>query len=187
MRAPVTGGICGRLVRRFGDGGRAIYLFVGCLISLAVSGLAAHFARQPLLFPSLGPTAFLFFESPLSPQSSPRTTIVGHFVAVLAGALSLAVFGLFHHPSVLIEGVTLPRVGAATLSLALTGSVLLLLRSSHPPTGATTLIVSLGLLKTPHQMAVLMAGVVLLTVIGWILNRSFGVPVPIWSPRQDKG
>jgi len=67
--------------------------------------------------------------------------------------------------------------------VALTGSVLLLLESSHPPTGATTLIVSMGLLRTPHEMAVLMAGVVLLTVCGWILNRVAGVPVPLWSAK----
>lgn len=46
----------------------------------------------------------------------------------------LAVFGLLDHPSILAEGVTLARTGAAALSLALTGAILLLLRSSHPPT-----------------------------------------------------
>ena len=65
------------------------------------------------------------------------------------------------------------------LSLALTGAVLLLPRSSHPLTGATTLIVSLGFLQTPPEMAALMIGVVLLTVVGWLMNRSSGVPVPV--------
>jgi hypothetical protein len=41
----------------------------------------------------------------------------------------------------------------------------------------------MGLLRTPHEMAVLMAGVVLLTVCGWILNRVAGVPVPLWSAK----
>jgi CBS domain-containing membrane protein len=172
------------LVVRFGNGGAAIYTFVACLLALGASGLAAYFAKQPLLFPSLGPTAFLFFESPMAEASSPRNTLIGHLVAVLAGALSLAVFGLLDHPSVLVEGVTLARVGAGSLSLALTGVVLLLLRSSHPPTGATTLIVSLGLLRTPRQMTVLMAGVTLLTAVGWILNRASGVPVPLWASRE---
>jgi hypothetical protein len=40
------------------------------------------------------------------------------------------------------------------------------LKSSHPPTGATTLIVSLGLLRTPREMVMLMIGVILLTVVG---------------------
>jgi CBS domain-containing membrane protein len=97
-----------RLVERFGERwGAAIYTFAACLLSLAVSGLAAYFTGQPLLFPSLGPTAFLFFEQPMAEMSSPRNTLIGHLVAVLAGALSLAVFGLLEDPSILVEGVTL--------------------------------------------------------------------------------
>jgi CBS domain-containing membrane protein len=173
-----------RLVDRFGQRwGEATYTFVTCLIAVAVSGIAAYLAKQPLLFPSLGPTAFLFFEQPMAETSSPRNTLIGHLVAILAGALSLAVFGLLDNPSILVEGVTLARAFAGALSLALTGAVLLLLRSSHPPTGATTLIVSLGFLQTPGEMAVLMAGVVLLTVVGWAINRASGVPMPVWSAR----
>ena len=71
------------------------------------------------------------------------------------------------------------------VGLALTDAVLLLLRSSHPPVGATTQIVSLGFLQTPPemaaQMAAQMAGVVLLTVVGWSINRDSGVPVPVWG------
>jgi len=85
----------------------------------------------------------------MSRRASPRNTMIGHAVAILAGVLSLALFGLLDKPSLLQEGVTLARVGAATLSTAVTGAVLLLLRSSHPPAGATVLIVSLGLLQRP--------------------------------------
>ena len=173
-----------RLVDCFGERwGKAIYTFAACLLALALSGLAAYFTGQPLLFPSLGPTAFLFFEQPMAETASPRNTLIGHLVAILAGALSLAVFGLLDNPSILVEGVTLARAFAGALSLALTGAVLLLLRSSHPPTGATTLIVSLGFLQTPGEMAVLMAGVALLTVVGRTINRPAGVPMPVWSAR----
>ncbi len=176
-------GLHEKLVDRLGTKGDALYTFVACLLALAVSGLAAYAFRQPLLFPSLGPTALLFFEQPLAKPSSPRNTLIGHFVAILAGALSLTMFGLLDHPSIFAEGVSLARVGAEALSVALTGAVLLLLRSSHPPTGATTLIVSLGLLQTPLEMTMLMVGVVLLTVAGWTINRALGVPVPLWSAK----
>ena len=175
-------GVHGKLVDRFGTAGDALYTFVACLLALVVSGLAAYVFKQPLLFPSLGPTAFLFFEQPLAEPSSPRNTLIGHLVAILAGALSLAVFGLLDHQSILAEGVTLARTGAAALSVALTGAVLLLLRSSHPPTGATTLIVSLGFLQTPREMVMLMVGVVVLTAVGWGINRVLGVPMPVWAP-----
>lgn len=113
--------------------------------------------------------------------ASPRNTLVGHLVAILAGAVSLAIFGLLDDGSVLEEGVTLARVGAATLSLSLSTAILLLLEASHPPAGATVLIVSLGFLQTPLEMTDLMIGVVLLTGVGWVINRASGVPVPVWS------
>jgi CBS domain-containing membrane protein len=167
------------LALRFGDGSAAIYTFFACLATLGVSGLAALVTKEPLLFPSLGPTAFLFFDSPASPKASPRNTLIGHAVAILAGALSLAIFGLLRHPSILIEGVTLARVGAGALSVALTGAVLVLLQSSHPPSGATTLIVSLGLLTTSRQLIVLMVGVALLTLVEWAVNRAARARVSI--------
>lgn len=178
-------GVRKRFVERFGiRWGEALYNFIGCLLALAASGFAAYLVSEPLLFPSLGPTAFLFFEYPLSSGASPRNTLIGHLVGIVAGALSLAIFGLLAHPSVLQEGVTLTRVGAAALSMALTGTLLLLLRASHPPAGATTLIVSLGFLQTPHEMLELMLGVVWLTAVGWIINRALGVPVPLWAAEE---
>ena len=149
-----------------------------------MSGLVACASKQPLLFPSLGPTALLFFEQPTAKPSSPRHAPIGHAVAILAGAFSLAVFGHLDDGSVLQDGVTLARAGAEALSVALTGTVLLLLRASHPPSGATTLIVSLGFMQTPREMAMLMVGVVVLTVAGWTINRALGVPMPLWSAKE---
>jgi CBS domain-containing membrane protein len=179
-------GLHERLVDRLGGRwGEALYTFVCCLLALSLSGLAAFVARQPLLFPSLGPTAFLFFEQPLVPAASPRNALIGHAVAIGAGAFSLAVFGLLNDPSVLVETVTAARIGAGAMSVALTGAILLLLDSSHAPSGATTLIVSLGFLQTPPEMAVLMVGVVVLTAVGWLLNRAAGIPVPVWSAGES--
>ncbi len=146
------------LVERFGVAVNALYTFAACVPAAAVSGLAAYVTKQPLLFPSLGLTAFLFFEQLTARIASPRNTLIGHAVAILAGFLSLADSGLLDNPSILIEGVTLMRVGASALSLALTGAVLFVLRASHPPSGATVLIVSLGLLKTPPELGVMRWG-----------------------------
>jgi CBS domain-containing membrane protein len=175
-------GLHQRLVDRFGErAGDALYTFVAAALAMVVSGFAAYLWGQPLIFPSLGLTAYLFFESPMSERASPRNVVIGHLVAIAAGFLSLALFGLLDDPSVLQEGVTLACVGAATLSTALTGAVLLLLRASHPPAGATVLIVSLGFLRNPSEMFVLAAGVVILTVVGWAINRAAGLPVPVWT------
>jgi hypothetical protein len=128
-------GVHEKLMERYGRAGDAIYTFIACVLALGVSGLAAYLTKQPLLFPSLGPAALLFFEQQMSAGSSPGNTLIGHLVAVLSGALCLALFGLLDDPSILVEGVMPLRIGAAVLSLALTGAVLLLLRASHPPAG----------------------------------------------------
>ena len=54
----------------------------------------------------------------------------------------------------------------------------------HAPAGATTLIVSLGLLRTPEQLAILMLAVVLLILQGFAINRLAGLPYPAWAPRN---
>jgi CBS domain-containing membrane protein len=53
----------------------------------------------------------------------------------------------------------------------------------HAPAGATTLIVSIGLLRTPEQLTILMLAVVLLTAQGFVINRLAGLPYPTWKPR----
>ena len=172
------------LYRRWRNNGNAIYTFVGSLLAIGLSGTWAYIVKQPLVFPSLGATAFLIFETPMAEVGSPRNTIIGHTVGILAGVLSLAIFGLLHAPSVYVAGITLGRVGAIALAVALTGGVLRVLRAAHPPAGATTIIVASGLLAKPRQILDILIGVLLLTIAGWCLNRAMGVPEPVWAaPR----
>jgi CBS-domain-containing membrane protein len=172
------------LYDRWGNRGNAVYTFTGSLLAMAVSGLAAWGFDEPLLFPSLGATAFLIFETPMAEVGTPRNTVIGHAVAILAAALALAIFGLLDEPSAFEEGVTLARVVAVALSVALTGGILRLLRAAHPPAGATTIIVSSGLLADGDQMLAVAAGVLIVTLAGWVLNRALGVPAPRWAaPR----
>jgi len=172
------------LYSKWRNRGNAAYTFIGSLVAIGLSGLWAYIVKQPLVFPSLGATAFLIFETPMAEVGTPRNTIIGHSVGVAAGVLSLAIFGLLDAPSVYVSGVTLGRVGAIALAVALTGGVLRLLRSAHPPAGATTIIVASGLLAKPRQILDILIGVLLLTIAGWCLNRLMGVPAPVWAaPR----
>ncbi len=77
------------LYKRWRNNGNAVYTFVCSLLAIALSGLWALIVKQPLLFPSLGATAFLIFETPMAEVGSPRNTMIGHTVGVAAGALSL--------------------------------------------------------------------------------------------------
>jgi CBS domain-containing membrane protein len=160
------------------------FAFVNGCLSIAVMSLAALLSGQPLIFPSLGPTAFLLFYTPRAPAASPRNTISGHFIGVVAGYASLAVFGLLDAGPALAEGVTVARVGAAALSLGATSGFMAWLRVPHPPAGATTLIVSLGILTTPGELATLMVAVFAIVVQGWLINRLAGIDYPVWSPRK---
>lgn len=158
-----------------------MYAFSLCLVVLAAAGLAGLLLQQPYLFPSLGPVVMLYFDSPMQESARPRNTLVGHAVAILAGATCLAVFGLADHPSVVQEGINGMRIGAAALSVSLTALFLRLLACPHPPAGATTLIISLGLLTSASELASVAAAVVLVTVLGVGVNRLLGVRQPLWS------
>ncbi len=163
-----------------------VFAMVNGLISIGLMSAAALVTGAPFIFPSLGPTAFLLFFTPTNPASSPRNTIVGHAVGAGAGYLALVVFGLTEAAPALATSVTGPRVGAAAVSLALTSGCMVWLRVPHPPAGATTLIVSLGILREPWQLAVLMGAVVLLTLQGLVINRAAGIDYPLWRAAAPK-
>ena len=163
----------------------ALFSFVNGCISICLMAALAVLTGSPFIFPSLGPTAFLFFYTPTAASASPRNTIIGHAVGALAGYVSLLVTGLTTAGPALSVGVTWPRVIAAGLSLGLTAGVMVLLKSPHPPAGATTLIVSLGILRQPWQLALLMGAVVLLTLQAIVINRLAGIPYPLWNPVRE--
>lgn len=160
-----------------------LFAFVNGLLAIGAMAFVAFVTGEPFVFPSLGPTAFLLFYTPLAPASSPRNTLGGHAIGAAAGYLSLVVFGLTDAAPALATSVTGERVGAAALSLGLTSGVMVWTRVPHPPAGATTLIVSLGILREPEQLAVLMVAVALLVLQGLAINRLAGIPYPVWSPR----
>ena len=163
-----------------------LFSLVNGVVSIGVMAAAAWATASPFVFPSLGPTAFLFFYTPTMASAAPRNTILGHLIGASAGYLSLVVFGLTEAEPALASAVTLPRAGAAALSLGLASGLMVWLRAPHPPAGATTLIVSLGILRTLPQLGVLMLAVVLLTAQGFIINRAAGIDYPLWAPKPSR-
>ena len=164
----------------------ALFSFINGCISIGLMSALALITRSPFIFPSLGPTAFLFFYTPRAPSASPRNTLIGHTIGVLAGYFSLVVTGLTAAGPALAVGVSWPRVIAAALSLGLTAGLMVLLKSPHPPAGATTLIISLGILTKPWQLVLLLIAVALLTAQAFAINRLAGIPYPLWNPIKEK-
>jgi CBS-domain-containing membrane protein len=163
----------------------AVFATVNGFLSIAIMSLAALLTDQPFVFPSLGPTAFLFFYSPLVPAASPRNTLIGHLIGASAGFACLVAFGLQDSAPSTVAGVTTERVLAAGLSLGLTSGLMVLVHAPHPPAGATTLIISLGVLHEFEHVVVLMLAVVLLTVQAIAINRLAGLDYPLWKARAN--
>lgn len=175
---------------RFRRAGYVALSSFGCIVFI---GLCAMASGAPLLFPSLGPTAFLVFASPQTPGASPRNTVLGHLAGILAGLTGLAATGLL----TAVPDLTHPswaRIGAAAIALGFTCAAMAALEIPHPPAGATTLIIALGLLHTVSQVIAVLVGVVLIASLAVLVNKLFGVPYPWWrapavreQPSLDRG
>lgn len=161
---------------------RSLFALINGAITTAVLALLAEWMHSPLVFPSLGPTAFLLFHRPLSPAACPRNAVIGHSLAIFFGWLGLALFGLTDATPDLKAGPTVARVAAAAFAIGLTSGLMVLWSVPHPPAGATTLIVALGLIHEPRFFPLLMLGVVLLLMQGFLINRAAGLPYPVWGP-----
>lgn len=176
----------GALLARFPE--RAVwaaFVFINGFVTIALLAVVAMVTRTPFVFPSLGPTAFLVFFTPLSPTASPRHTLLGHAIGIACGYGALVVTGLVYAGPALAVGVTFPRVLAAALSLAATGALMVLLRAAHPPAGATTLIVSLGIVTKPSYLAIIEIAVALMALQAIVINRAAGLDYPLWAKHTS--
>jgi CBS-domain-containing membrane protein len=161
----------------------ALFMFINGFVTIAILAAVAMVSHTPFVFPSLGPTAFLFFFTPTAPTASPRHTVFGHAIGIACGYGSLWLTGLQHAPPAMMTGVSPDRILAAALSLAATGALMILLKAAHPPAGATTLIISLGIVTRPLHLAIIEVAVVLLVCQAIAINRLAGLDYPLWSRR----
>lgn len=150
--------------------GEAFLLLVAALIGWAV--------HHPVVFASLGPTAYELVETPHRRSAQPYSVFVGHLVAVAAGFASLFIAACWHTPPVSPAGVPFHRIWAAVAAVAITVFVNLLLRASQPAALSTALLVSLGIMQSPIDAAILMGGVVLMILLG--------EPIRLWRLRHPQ-
>jgi len=190
LDAEVTRGLVARfrlvrLLQRFPERPIwAAFMFINGFVTIGLLAGVAMLSRTPFVFPSLGPTAFLLFFTPTSPTASPRHTVYGHAIGILCGYGALWVTGLTQAPPAMVAGVDGARVVAAALSLASTGALMILLKAAHPPAGATTLIISLGIVTRPFYLFIIEVAVVLLALQAIFINRLAGLDYPFWAKRS---
>jgi hypothetical protein len=89
-------------------------------LSTAILAAVAMISHTPFIFPSLGPTAILFFFHPMSGSASPRHALYGHAIGIVCGYSSLVLMGLQHTGSAIDGPIGLHRALAVTLSLGTT-------------------------------------------------------------------
>ena len=160
---------------------RSMFAFASGAIAIGIISTAAVCTGQPLIFPSLGPSAFLFFSQPTAPTSAPRNAILSHGSGILIGGVSYWLFGV-------LFGFDTPtaQVAAAVLSLGLISGLMVAADIPHAPAASTTLIVSLGLMVQWQQLIAVMAGVVMLTMQSYLINRISGIVCPVWRARPEQ-
>lgn len=143
----------------------ALILLVGAI------GWAAH---MPLLFASLGPTAYELVEKPKAPSAKTYNILVGHFAGMGAGFLALWVFSAWSAPKVGAAGfVSSTRLWAAVLAVLITTFVTLILKATQPAAVSTALLVSLGTMQRRNDAIAIVVGVVILALVGEPLRRLF--------------
>ncbi|MEE8169707.1 MAG: HPP family protein [Phycisphaerae bacterium] len=156
----------------------------GGLAILCIS-LVAWASDLPLIFPIIGPTAFLLFTVPFSKAAAPRSIILGHFTALAIGyaCWHLTTYATGEDISLRVGGW--PLICCAALALAASSTVLIWLSCPHPPACASALVIALGAITSWPEVLAMAACVVLVTGQAVVVNRIACVPVPLWSPRPE--
>lgn len=146
-------------------------------VLVTVAAVMAWLSGLPMLFPSLGPSAFVMAMFPKSEASNVQRVVGGHAIGTAAGLVAYWLFGATGSMVVAAEPASvagLRLAGSGILAMALTVAGMLAADVRHPPACATTLIVALGLLSTPFE-----GGVILLAVAVMVGTHS-GL---LWTER----
>jgi hypothetical protein len=135
--------------------------------------LVAWLSHKPLIFASLGPTAYELIEQPHRKSARAYNVIIGHLIAVVAGLAAVYATHAWTVPTVSLASIPLLRVWAA---LTVLGT--LAVRATQPAALSTTLVVSLGTMQRWQDGILIMIAILLMTAIG--------EPLRIWRERTMK-
>ena len=140
-----------------------LILLMGC-ISLAI-GL-------PLLFASLGPTAYEQIEKAKLPSSRFYNVVVGHWIAIGSGFAAVAILHAWSAPNPLTANHFVPvRVATCGIAVALTGFFTLLAKAGQPAAYATALLIALGSMQRASDACAIGLAVLILGAIGEPIRR----------------
>ncbi len=161
-----------------------LFVFSAGVTALGIITIIAYLTKLPLLFPPLGPSAFILFHTPLAQNACPRNVILSHSIAVIAGLFAIWFVGTtgMHVPSEEIAALNWGRVATIALSVGIISIAMVVFNCVHPPAAATALIAAMGYLENFVQVTGLIGAVILLVLEGVFLNRFLGgLPYPLWG------
>ncbi len=147
--------------------------------------VVAWLCDLPLVFPALGPTAFILFSSPFAPSAAPRAVVLGHLIGISSGCAAWHSLNYACDGNVTLQDNVLYLSCSASLALAMTSLLLIRLSCPHAPACASALIVALGGVTDWTDLLLMAAAVILVTAQSVGINRLASLPVPIWSSGYD--
>lgn len=163
----------------------APYVMVTATLSMALLGVLAVWAAEPFIFPPLGPTLFILFAFPMAQEAHPRNVIGAHLIGLLSGIIALVIFGLVNVAPDLTD-LDWNRLGAVIVALVIAIGILMGLRFLHIPGIATAMVVAMGLLSAPADWTFMLLGVIVATLLGVCVNRTAGIPHPLWTGNTER-
>jgi CBS-domain-containing membrane protein len=151
--------------------------------------LAAWVTGMPVVVPSLGASLLLAAAVPETPESTPTTLLLGHWIAIAAALVALEALGLWDAPSTLAAGVTWTRMVALPLALALALLGMLVVGRLHTPAGATAMLVASSIVRPGSDLLILAATVAyvagVVALFPYLTAQLAGRPVPASTKRRS--
>ncbi len=160
-----------------------VFVFMAGATALGIISIMAYLTNLMMLFPPLGPSAFILFRTPLAESASPRNVVMAHTLALLAGMGSLALAGMLFPEMHRLHtaGMNWHNDTAIMLAMGLTSIAMVVLKCVHPPAAATALIAAMGYLENMVQVGGTLAAVLFLVAEAILFNRILGgLPYPWW-------
>ena len=164
------------------------FVVVEGIVAIGTIAAVARLTNFPLLFPPLGPSAFILFFTPMAARASPRNCVLAHTSGVIAGLLSLQLSLFLFSQTGLVSGSgsNWAQILAICLAMGLICGFMIGFNCSHPPAAATALMGAMGYFNSvPHVIGILSA-VLFLVIEAFVFNRILGgLPYPFWA-SDDK-
>ncbi len=144
----------------------------GCEAALILmTGLVAWATRSPMLFASLGPTAYELVETPNRPSARGYNVLMGHGCGIASGLMALWMLGQWGAKGSPGGEVTLMRVLVATTAALLTVMISLMAKATQPAAVASALVVALGSGRHLRTAGFMALAIVCLRLVGEPLRR----------------